>query len=127
MPTAPKPAREARKGRPSKQEIADSAEQIKSARAFPEPPRSTIKNGAIPSEKFWDYRAKLPAEFLPRLTFYIYREWPKLDMFRGWTPQMHAELKARTRKRPKRYIAKYADIDHKDWRNQLLQFHGSGN
>lgn len=111
------------KGRPSKE---TNTEEVKRAKPFPEAPRSTIKNGTVPPEKFWAYRLQLPDEFLPRLSFYVYREWPKTDVYRNFTAQELADIKSGRRKKPIKYIGQYPDIDPNDWRNQLLRYHGSG-
>lgn len=112
------------KGRPKKGEIDTAAAQLE--RPFPAPPKSIVKDGIIPPEKFWKYRRDLPEEFLPRLSFYIYREWPKTDVCRNWTKEMHAQVRAHTRKMPIKYTAQYADLDPEGWWNQLINAHGSG-
>ncbi len=119
-----KPPAKRTKGRPKKGEIDTTAARLE--RPFPAPPKSIIKNGTIPPEKFWQYRRDLPEQFLPRLSFYVYREWPKCDVYRHWTKEMHAELRAKTRKRPVKYTAQYADLDCEEWRNQIINAHGSG-
>ena len=96
------------------------------AKPFPEPPKSTLKHGTIPLEKFWRYRKDLPKQFHDRLVFFVYREWPVLDFYKSFTAEEMAEMRAHKKRRPIKYIAKYTDIDPDDWRNHLLRFHGSG-
>ena len=111
------------KGRPKKSSIPPDA---KHAKPFPEPPKSTIKDGTIPHERFFAYLKALPGQFSDRLIFFLYREWPSLDFLQHFTQEQLAEIKAKRRKAPVKYIAKYTSLDPADWRNQLLQRHGSG-
>jgi hypothetical protein len=130
MPAIEEPAvqvqqkvRNGKGGRPKKGSIPPPGQ---GAKPFPEPPKSRFPNGAITSEQFWGYREKLPTEFHPRMSFYVYREWPVLDFLKNWTTQQLAELKAKKRRHPIKYIGQYADIPTEEWRNFIIHCHGGG-
>ncbi len=111
------------KGRPKKDSVSPSALKEK---PFPGPPRATEKHGIVPADKFWGYRKSLPPEYLDRLTYYVYREWPKLDFLQNLTLDELEEIRQKKRQKPVKYIGQYADLDPDNWRNELLRYHGSG-
>ena len=113
----------ARPPKHSKQGDLAPASRVK---PFPAAPKSTIKHGTIPQEKFWAYRNALPEEFKDRMVFYVYRDWPVLDYYQMYSVEEIAEMRAHRKRAPFKYIAKYADIDPDDWQNHILRFHGSG-
>ena len=119
---APK-KKNARPPRRSKQADSTPTSRLK---PFPAAPKSMIKHGTIPQEKFWAYRKSLPEEFKDRMVFYVYRDWPVLDYYQMYSVEEIAEMRAHHKRAPFKYIAKYADIDPDDWRNHILRFHGSG-
>lgn len=120
---APKPPRDRPKGRARKEEVTPEA---LAAKAFPQPPRALEKGGIVPFEKFWAYRKSLPAEFHDRLTFYVNREWPRLNNRQNLSEQELLEIEQKKRKGPAKYVGQYTDINPDNWRNELLRYHGSG-
>ena len=119
----PVPNDKTRARRDSKSTNSPSATRIK---PFPTAPKSSIKHGSVPQEQFWAYRKALPVDFHDRMVFYVYRDWPVLDVYRTCSQEDLAAMRAKKKRDPIKYIAKYADIDPDDWRNHLLRFHGSG-
>ena len=127
---APKPARAALhhaptrpKGRPKKDSIPPEAA---TAKPFPNPPRALLKGGIVSPEKFMDYRRTLGGEFLERITFYVNREWPKLDFYQHFTEKEMEEIRQKKRAKPVKYVGQYADINPDNWRDEILRYHGSG-
>jgi hypothetical protein len=97
------------------------------ANPFPMPPRSTVRGGNVPPEKFCLYWKKLKPEFQPRVCVYAYRTFPVLDFMLLLTEEERIQVQRKERQKPASYIAKYIEpFESDDWKSELLRRHGSG-
>jgi len=94
---------------------------------FPPWPKGEGKGGYCKSEDLFNYWDALAPEFIARTNFYVNREHPKLDRMQELTDEQRAQVKAKTRRPPAKYIDKVATPwKEKDIRSAILRRYGSG-
>lgn len=94
---------------------------------FPPWPKGEGKGGYTTIEAVMQYWESLPPEFIARTNFYVNRDHPKLDRLQELNDVQRAEVTAKKRREPAKYIDKPASPwREKDIKSAFLRRYGSG-